>query len=178
MTFLQLAGESPICPVSLRTRVIAFLPLFIRMAWCSLRVSWESSQTPSHLVASSLNWTLLSPTATVALEVVLFWWKSAASVLPWSNAIPFLAAHAAEAVATSDSLAADRPRESHGAYVRPVRVVHPFHPMRVWLFRCDYLPLLPLLITLHRLVGRGVMSMMIPGLARRSAAMCLLAWRA
>jgi len=32
MTFPQLAGESPICPASQRSRTIAFFPLFSRMA--------------------------------------------------------------------------------------------------------------------------------------------------
>ena len=58
MTFLQLAGESPVCPVSRRSLAIAFLPSLSWMAWWSLSVSWESSHTPSHLVAS-LNETVL-----------------------------------------------------------------------------------------------------------------------
>ena len=45
MTFLQLAGESPICPVRQRSRVIALRPSFSRVAWWSLSVSCESSHT-------------------------------------------------------------------------------------------------------------------------------------
>jgi len=82
MTFLQLAGVSPICPVSRRSLVNAFLPSFIRVAWCSFRESWASSQIPSHLVAALLNGTLLVPTATVAVGTDRFLWNSAASVLP------------------------------------------------------------------------------------------------
>ena len=51
MTFLQLAGDSPICPARRRSLAIAFFPSFNRMAWWFLRVSWESSQTPSHRVS-------------------------------------------------------------------------------------------------------------------------------
>jgi len=39
VTFLQLAVESPICPVSRRRRPMAFLPSFILIARCSFKVS-------------------------------------------------------------------------------------------------------------------------------------------
>jgi len=106
MTFLQLSGESPICPVSRRILAIAFLPSFIRMAWCTLSVSWEPSQIPSHRVASLPNGTVLAPTVTVAVGAALFLWNSAALVLPWSKATPFPAAHSIEAAAAAQSLAA------------------------------------------------------------------------
>ena len=72
ITFLQLAGMSSICPVSYWSLVIAFLPSFIRVEWCSLSVSWASSQTPSHWVTSLLNRTSLVPTATVAVGTFRF----------------------------------------------------------------------------------------------------------
>jgi len=66
---------------------IAFFPFF----WCSLSVSWESSQTPSHRVASLLGGTVLAPTFTVAVGGVLFLRKIAASVFPWAKATLLLA---------------------------------------------------------------------------------------
>jgi len=82
MTFVQFAGERPSCPASRRSRVRAFLPSFILLAWCSFSVSCESSQIPSHRVASLFNGTVLLPTVTAASEsVFLPRLKIAASVL-------------------------------------------------------------------------------------------------
>jgi len=66
MTFLQFTGARPSCPDSRRSRISAFFPFFILVAWCSFGVSCESSHTPSHLVASLLNGMECSPTLTVA----------------------------------------------------------------------------------------------------------------
>jgi len=74
MTFLQLAGDRPICPVSRRSLVIACLPSLVPMSWCSLSVSWESSQIPSHRVASLLNGTALGATITVAVVRFFLLW--------------------------------------------------------------------------------------------------------
>ena len=70
-------------------------------------------------------------------------------------------------------------REWHGAYLHPVRVVQPFHPMGVWLFHCNLthlsafsLPPIPLC------AGHHLIPMMMSGLACRSKAICLLALRA
>ena len=64
MTFLQLAGESPICTASRRRRAVSIFAIFLffsRTACWSLSVSWESRQTPSHRVASLLNGTGAGP---------------------------------------------------------------------------------------------------------------------
>ena len=108
MTRLQLVGERPILPVSRRSRVIAFLPLFSLVAWCSFSVSCESSHTPSHLVASLLKGTSESPTLTLAAATVPFFFRQniAASVFPWSKATPLFPAHSMAAAAACDSLAA------------------------------------------------------------------------
>ena len=39
MTFLQFTGARPSCPVSQHSRMSAFLPFFILVAWCSFSVS-------------------------------------------------------------------------------------------------------------------------------------------
>jgi len=109
MTLRQGAGDSPICPVRRRSRVIAFCPSFNLVAWWSLRVSCESSHTPSHLVTALLNGSELAPTATATFATfffLLFFWNRATSILPWSNATPFSAAHPIEAVTAPESFAA------------------------------------------------------------------------
>jgi len=75
------------------------------MAWWSLSVSWESSQTPSHRVGSLLNGTVSEPTFTLAVEGVFFLRKIAASVLPWSKATPLLISQSMDVAAAWDSLA-------------------------------------------------------------------------
>jgi len=58
----QFSGDRPTCPASLRSRFWAFLAFFNRTSWCSFKVSWESSQTPSHRVACALKWTVCPAT--------------------------------------------------------------------------------------------------------------------
>jgi len=80
ITFLQLAGTRPICPVSRRSRIIAFFPFFA--GWHDApSLSWESSQIPSQRVASLLNGTVLVPTIIVAVGVVFSYER----VLPLSS---------------------------------------------------------------------------------------------
>jgi len=88
-----------ICPVSRRSRSIAFLAFFSLVAWCSFGVRWESSQIPSQRVASLLRGTSWFPTMMLAVGTVLFLWKRAALVFPWSNTIPLAAAQLKDAAA-------------------------------------------------------------------------------
>jgi len=72
-----------------------------------------------------------------------------------------------------------RSRKGHGAYLRPVCVVQPFHPAGVWLLRRNLCPFVGLFVSSDTFVGRAPPdSMVIPGRARRSVAMCFLAWSA
>jgi len=106
MTFLQLAGNNPICPVRHWILVIGFCPCFSLVAWWSLSVSCESSHTPSHLVAILLNGTWLAPTVTSAVGTFFFLRNRASLDLPWSEATPLPAAHSIQAVVAAESLSA------------------------------------------------------------------------
>ena len=67
----------------------------------------------------------------------------------------------------------------HWAYLRPVRVVQPFHPAGVWLPRRDLSPLVRLLVALNPFVSQAPSDLNDElGLARSSAAMCFLGWSA
>jgi hypothetical protein len=89
ITFRQLPCTSPICPVSLRSRAIAFLPFFNMAFWWSLRERCESSQTPSHRVTLLLKGISRPSDLTVAVGPLLLRLKKTASVLLWSKDTPF-----------------------------------------------------------------------------------------
>jgi len=72
-----------------------------------------------------------------------------------------------------------RPEERHRARFRSVRVFQPFHPAGVRLLRREFGPLVSLLVPRNPFVRWAPPdSMMMPGLALRSASMCFLAWSA
>jgi len=106
MTFLQFAGDRPICPVSRCSLAIALFPSFSLISRWSVGRSCESCQIPNHRAASLLNGTVLAPTFTVATGAVFLRRKIAASVFPLSNSTPLFVAQSMDAAAASDSLAA------------------------------------------------------------------------
>jgi len=88
------------------TRLLRELDVETQQSEMSFSVSCESSQIPSHRVASLLNGTELFPTVTVTVGVVVFFRKIAASVFPWSNDTPLRVAQLMDAAAAPDNLAA------------------------------------------------------------------------
>jgi len=92
MTFLQLNGESRICPASRRSLATAFFPVLqldgMVVLECELRVQPDTQPC----VASLLNGMVLAPNLTVAVVGIFFLRNIAASVFPWSKATLLLAA--------------------------------------------------------------------------------------
>jgi hypothetical protein len=84
-------------PWSDLTRISAPQALHIILLWCTFRVSWLSSYTPSYLVASRLNF-FSTPGATLMVPLICLRWhhlckNNTASVVSISKTTELLSAH-------------------------------------------------------------------------------------
>ena len=77
--------------MSRRSRFLSFLLFFSWMAWCCFRARWAEAELRASASLSCRRGRCLPPTLMVADGAVLFLWKRAASVFPWSKPMPLLA---------------------------------------------------------------------------------------